>query len=168
MIDNYDDSHESSIEPSPLNLARCLEEQYLGDERFESIEILEPGPLEGETVRVKYICNAATQFMVAILEDESIVRVGLATKDQEVSGAIEEAANDTGDSLTEFLEDLMDAEDELEYEVRHFHDDIYYFVSDLPYQRDEDLVSERMRDEIIYYLDGYMAALFDYIETKEE
>jgi hypothetical protein len=168
MVDNFDESQESDNEPTPLRLANWLEEQYLGDERFESIEVLEPGQLEGEAVRVKFVCNATTHFFVAVLEDESVVRVGLATTTGEVSEAIEEAANDTGDSLTEFLEDLMDAEAELENEVQHFQDDAYYFCSDLPYQRDQDLATDHFRDEIIYYLDGYLTALYDYIETKEE
>lgn len=168
MVDNFDESQESDIAPTPLSLAQWLEEQYLGDERFESIELLEPGQLEGEAIRVKFNCNATSHFFVAVLEDEGMVRVGLATADREVSESIEEAANDTGDSLTEFLEDLMDAEAELENEVQHFQDDAYYFCSDLPFQRDQDLAADHFRDEVIYYLDGYLTALFDYVETPEE
>jgi hypothetical protein len=167
MLDNDDDLEDSGIEPTPLNLAQWLEEQYRGDDRFESVEIAEPGPLEGEAVRVKFICDAMTHFLVSVLEEDVIVRVGLATDDRKVSTAIENAVNESGDSLTEFLADIMDAEDELEHEVQHFHDDAYYFCSDIPYQRDEDLASDVLRDEVIYYLDGYLTALYDYLEREE-
>lgn len=167
MVDYEDDeSPESGVEPSPASLARWLEEQYLGDERFESVEVVEPGFVEGEVVRVKFVCNATTHFFVSVLEDEAMVRIGLATEDKELSDTIEAASNESGESLTEFLEESMDAEDELEHEVQHFQDDMYYYCSEIPYLRDEDLASDHLRDEIIYYLDGYMTGLIDYVEGK--
>ena len=165
--DDEDALEESGLEPSPATLARWLEEQYLGDDRFESIEVSVPGPLEGEAARVKFNCALATHFFVAVLEDDALIRIGLATEDKEISKAVEDAANESGDSLTEFLADVMDAEEELEHEVQHFHDDMYYFCSDIPYQRDEDLASDILRDEIIYYLDGYMTGLYEYLEREE-
>jgi len=163
--DDEDDALEGSgLEPSPATLAQWLEEQYVGDDRFESIEVHAPGPLEGEAVRVKFICDAATHFFVAVLEDDALIRIGLATQDEAVGKEIEGAANESGDSLTEFLADVMDAEEELEHEVQHFHDDMFYFCSDIPYQREEDLASDILRDEIIYYLDGYMTGLYEYLE----
>ena len=167
MMEEDDDLEQSGIEPTPNNLAHWLEEQYRGDDRYESVEITEPGPLDGEAVRVKFMCDALTHFFVAVLEDDGIVRVGLATADPQLSKAIEDAANESGNSLTEFLEDSMDVEDELENEVQHFHDDVFYFCSDLPFQRGEDLASDVLRDEVIYYLDGYMTSLLDYLEREE-
>jgi hypothetical protein len=170
MADFEDDdlSQGAGLEPTPGSLAHWLEEQYQGDDRFESIEIDEPGPLEGEAVRVKFICDERSHFFVSVLEDESLVRVGLGTGDRWASEAIETAALETGDSLTEFLADSMDADDELEHEVKHFHDDMFYFCSDIPYQRVEDLASDHLRDELIYYLDGYMTALFEYLEVEAD
>jgi hypothetical protein len=169
MVENFDDEfQDSEIKPSPGGLAHWLEEQYSGDDRFEAVEVEDPGPLEGEAVRVKFICSTSAHFFVAVLEDESVVRVGLATADLAVSEAIEGAANENGDTLTEFLEEAMGAEDELENEVRHFHDDVYYFCSDISYQREEDLSSDILRDEVIYYLDGYMTGLIDYVAEAEE
>ena len=154
----------SGLEPTAAGLGHWIEEQYAGDDRFESVELHEPGPLEGETVRVTFTCSEQTSFFLSVLEDDERIRVGLATTNRAVSKAIESAALEGGDSLTEFLADSMEADDELEHEVRHFHDDAYYFCSDIPFQRLEDMASPVLRDEIIYYLDGYMNALFDYIE----
>jgi hypothetical protein len=169
MMDEYDDEMDGSgIEPTPANLTHWLEEQYTGDDRFESVEVLEPGPVEGEAVRVEFICGPLTHFFVSVLGDDGLVRIGLATDDPEVSKTIESAVSRSGDSPTEFLAGVMDVEDELEHEVQHFHDDMFYYCSDIPYQRDEDLASDVLRDEIIYYLDGYMTALYEYVGKKME
>lgn len=152
------------LEPTASSLAHWIEDQYLGDERFAGIEVLEPGPLEGEAARAIFICNDETHFFVAVLEEESVVRVGLAIEDRELSEAIETTVSETGDSLTEFLEIAMNADDELEYEMRHYHDDVYYFCSDIPYTHSEQFTSNLLRDEIIYYLDGYINALYENID----
>lgn len=165
MVRDYEDeSPESDMEPPPLALAHWLEEQYVGDDRFESIEIDEPGLSEGETVRVRFVCNPQTHFMVAVYEEDGFLRIGLATEDEALNQAIEDAVNESGDPLTEFVAIAMDAEDELEHEVTNFHSDMYYVCSDIPYQREEDLASSILRDEIIYYLDGVMTTFYDYIE----
>lgn len=167
----YDDGDESSqgaaLEPTPGILAHFLEEQYAGDDRFHAIELREPGPLEGEALRVVFIFNDRTRFFVSALSDDLVIRVGLATEDKDLSESIESAALDSGDSLTEFLEVAMESEEELDHEVQHFHDDVYYFCSDIRYQRPEDLSSEALRDEVIYYLDGYMNAFYDYLDNEE-
>lgn len=157
----------AGLEPTPASLAHWLEEQYTGDDRFESIKIEEPGHLDDEAVRIKFIFNDLTHFFVSVLADDCIIRLGLATDDQAISESIETTALETGDSLTEFLEDAMNSDDELEHEVQHFHDDVFYFCSDIAYQRAEDLTSDNFHDEVIYYLDGYMTALIECL-TKSE
>ncbi len=170
-MSGYDDEmedDEGGVEPAPSSLAHWLEEQYTGDDRFDTVEVLEPGPLEGEAIRIKFVFDDHSHFFVAVLEDDGQLRIGLATDNRWVSEAIETAALETGDSLTEFLEDEMEANAELEHEVQHFHDDVFYFCSDIPFQRPEDLASPIVRDEIVSYLDGYMTALISYLETDEE
>lgn len=156
---------EGRVEPTPANLAHWLSEQYAGDDRFESVEVAEPGQLDGEDVRVRFICNNETHFFVSVLGDEGFIRIGLATDSKAVVKAIEEAVDESGGSMTEFLEDALETDEDLEHEVQHFHDDMDYFASDIPYQREEDLASDVMRDEIIFYLDGFMGAFHDYTEA---
>ena len=154
------------LEPSPATLAHWAREQYVGDDRFEGIEIQEPGATEEETVRVKYIYDNQTCFFIAVLNEMGIIRIGLASENRSLVEAIEEAAEDNGDSLTEFIEMTMEGEGEFDYEVCHFHDDMDYFCSDIPFQCAEDLDSENLHDEIIYYLDGFMSALYEYLEQN--
>jgi hypothetical protein len=165
MAHNNDDhfEEESGFEPTPAGLAHFLQEQYIGDDRFDTVELAEPGPLDDEDVRVKYICDNNSHFFVAVLSGEGLVRIGLATQSEAVCEAIEEAATDIGGSLTEFLQDALESEDELEHEVQHYHDDMDYFASEIPYQTSEDLASDILRDEIVYYLDGYMNGFYDYL-----
>lgn len=169
MANNYDDeAEESGLEPTPESLGRWLEEQYLGDDRFEAVEIDAPGQLEGEAVRVRFVATPTAHFFVSVLEDDGLVRVGLATEEQDLSETIESEASENGSSLSEFMADIMDAEGELEHEVQHFHDDVYYFCSEIPYQREEDLASEHLRDEVVYYLDGYLTAFYDYVNPTDD
>ena len=154
------------FETKPANLAHWLQEQYAGDDRFEGIEIADPGPLDGEDVRTRYICNDHTHFFVSVLSEDGYIRIGLATESQAVVDAIQAAVDESGGSLTEFLEDALEIDEEIEYEVQHFHDDVDYFASDVPYQREDDLGSDIIRDEIVYYLNGYMNAFYDYVEVE--
>ncbi len=154
------------FETQPATLAHWLQEQYTGDDRFEAIEALEPGPLDGEDVRTRFVCNNHTHFFVSVLREDGYIRIGLATESPAVVDAVQEAVDESGGSLTEFLEDALEIEDELEYEVQHFHDDVDYYASDIPYQREDDLGSEVIRDEIIYYLDGFMNAFYDYVDVE--
>lgn len=166
MIDYSDDGDEISpgaqgCEPTPGNLAHWIEEQYVGDDRFESIEVVEPGPLDGEDVRVQFICDAHTHYLVSVLSEDGFIRIGLATDSKMVVENIEAAVDEAGGSLSDFLADALESDEDLEHEVQHFHDDMDYFASDIPYQREDDLASDVTRDEMIYYLDGYMRAFED-------
>ncbi len=160
-------SENGGRDSGPTGLGNWLVEQFGGDERFDVVEVAEPGPSEDETLRVKLTVNESAHFMVGIFADDHIVRVGLVTDDEEISTTIESAGEDAGLSLTEFLADALGT-DELDHEVTHFHDDAFYFCSDLPYRRDEDLALDALRDEIVFYLDGYANAFFDFLEVEEE
>ena len=124
------------------------------------------GSARGETIRVRFVSNPRAHFFVSVFEEEGFLRIGLATEDEALNETIENAVTESGDSMTEFVEIAMDAEDELEHEVTNFHSDMYYFSSDIPYQREEDLASSILRDEIIYYLDGMMTSFSDFVDKK--
>ena len=156
------------IEPTPGGFAHWVAEQYLGDDRFESIEVQDPGPLEEEAVRVKFICDSQTHFLVSVLQDDAIVRIGLATESKGLVARLEAAAEEVGGALSDLLAEGMDIDEDVEHEVEHFHDDEDYYCSDLHYQRDEDLFTEILRDEIIFYLDGYISAFYEYVFEEED
>jgi hypothetical protein len=147
--------------PSPGGLAHWIAEQYAGDERFVAVEVEEPGPLEEEAARVKLICDERAHFLVAILPDDAVVRVGLATGDKSLVTRLEAATEDAGGVLTDLLAAGAEAEEELEHEAEHWHDDMDYFATDIPFRRDADLVTDALRDEVAYYLDAYLGAFYD-------
>lgn len=166
--DDFEDGEEAGGDGAAMTLAQELEERYTGDPRFELVELAEPGQLEGERFRLKLIHDEHAHFFAAAIPDECIVRVGLCTDNRWASEGIEQAILDSGDSMTEFLEDAMDSNEELEHEVQHFHDDAFYFCSDIPYDTEIQLASEDFRELVTYYLDGYADALSEFLEEDEE
>ncbi len=165
--DEFDDDDEDELDSSAgSDLGGWIEEHYVGDARFEIVELAEPGPLEGEDLRVSLIVNEDSEFFVCVLSDDGVARVGLSTKDRETSERIEHGITESGESMTEFLEDVMDTDEELEHEMRHFHDDAYYFCSDIPFADDDQLASRAFRDEVVSYLEGYIEALGEFLEGE--
>lgn len=155
------------IEPTPGGLAHWVAEQYFGDDRFELVEVEEPGQLDEESVRVKFICNDETHFMMSVLAEDAIVRIGLATEDQDLVDRIEEATENAGGGLTDLMAEGMGADEDLEHAVEHWHDDMDYFCCDIQYQSADDLSSDVLRDEVIYYLDGFFSAFYHYVFEEE-
>lgn len=151
-----------------MALAQELEEKYTGDVRFELVELAEPGQLEGERFRLRLVYDEHSHFFATVMPEDGMVRVGLCTDNRWVSEGIEQAILDSGDSMTEFLEDAMDSNEELEHEVQHFHDDAFYFCSDIPYDTDEQLGSADFRELLTMYLDGYIEGLAEFLEEEEE
>jgi hypothetical protein len=167
QLDELDSGELGSIlEPTSSSLVHWIQEQFIGDDRYEVSEIEEPGPLEGESVRLNCVYDQASNLFVSVFEDDAIIRIGLATTSEEISEKIENASEEHGASLTEFFQDLMAADDELEYEVQHFHDDQFYFCSEMQFQCNEDLASNDLRDLTVFYLDGYTNAMLELLEPS--
>jgi hypothetical protein len=59
--------------------------------------------------------------------------------------------------MTEFLEDEMEADDDLEHPMLHYHDSgEFYFISEIPF---ENLESPELYDHVGAYFKGYVIAL---------
>jgi hypothetical protein len=167
--EDEDNLDKLGLEPTPGGLAHWVCEQYVGDDRFESVEVREPGVLEEEAARVRFNVTDETHFFVAVLADDAIVRVGLASADKELIDAIEAEVEDQGGTLTDLVADALESDDDLEHEVEHFHDDMDYICADLQYVSDEDLASDLLRDEVLYYVEGFLAAFYgDIVEEDED
>lgn len=171
MIDDDEDGGEDYEESDQeaeriLRFGHQLDERYVGDHRFEIVELDEPGPLDGEDFRLRFNVDEQTHFLVSVFANEGFVRVGLATADETVSTSIEEAILESGESPTEFLARAMDAEDELEHEVQHFHDDVFYFASEIPFDLPQELLTKHFREQTIAYLEGYIDAFLEMIEAE--
>lgn len=171
MVDLGDDEDEFATEfgeehldESVNELGQWLEDAYTGDDRFEYVELMVPGLDDDEGFRLRLVVGDATEFFVAFLTEESVVRVGLATEDAAVSDAIEEAMLESGGTMTEFIGDAIETEEELDHEVQFLNEDHYYFCSDLPFESAAEVNSETQRDEIVFYLDGFIAGLLELAE----
>ena len=146
-------------------LGRWIEDRYVGDDRFESVALLQPGRLENEDFRLRLDIDDASHFFVAVRSEEGFVRVGIATDDSDISEKIEEFILEAGGSMTDFLSEALEGQEELDYEVHHFHDDAYYFCSEIRFDVADELGSESLREEIVSYLEGYIAALLAFMRS---
>jgi len=96
------------------------------------------------------------------------MRVGFAAKDRWMNEEVEDAVESNGGDMTEFIEDMMEADEDLVYKVQHFHDaGWFHFASDLtkpPAYFD----TEEGRGLLWYYFDGYARAILPVFEKLKE
>lgn len=168
FMEDEEESEEEGDGPSGLALGHHLEDAYVGDARFETVELAVPGTSEGEDFRVSFIIDDSTRFLVSVLGDDGFARVGFSTNSEALSEKIEQGILDSGLSMTEFLEEAIGDSDGVENEMQHFHDDAYYFCSDIPYDGPQQLSSRAFREEITRYLDGYFDALLEFLGDEDE
>lgn len=143
-----------------IDFAHWLEDRYAGDHRFDLIELCEPGPLEGEDFRLRFILDTGHFFLVAVNSEDGFIRVGFATQSETLYEELEDAMHDAADSASEFLAEIMGVDGELEYEMQQFEDDVFYYCSDLLLDRPEELAMDALREDAVAYLEGYFEAFF--------
>lgn len=103
-------------------------------------------------------------FFLGVRCQSGTIRVGLATTNRWVSEGIEQAVLDSGGSMTEFLEDEMEADDELQWPMIHYYDaGEFYFHSEIPF---EDLDSPELCRSVGQYFEGYVMALEGRLEGE--
>ena len=132
--------------------------------------------LQGETPRIAGAGEAVLiaagpapekVVYVATRHDGATVRVGFAARDRWANEEIEDAVESNGGTMTEFIEDEMEADD-LVYKVQHFHEaGWFHFASDIP--KDAAFFNgEEGRELVWYYLDGYARAVLPVVMPKAE
>ena len=172
MIDDEEDYYDEDDEGGgdgggALGLGSWVEESYVGDTRFELVDMIHPGQVDGEDFRVRLAVRAGVQFFVSLFSEDAVVRVGLAVEEEDESLALEAGILEEADSMTELLEGGMETDDEVEYEMQHFHDDVYYFSSDLPYDTEDRLRTSAFRELVESYLDGYINAFSPFFDELQ-
>lgn len=166
MTDEHEDLYgDRDSTDQIVEFGHWLESSYMGDTRFEGLSVQHDAEAAEANLRFQLDLTERSRFFVEVRPEESIIRIGMATEDDIVAEAIEEAVRESSLSLTEFLADAMNAIDELEHEVIDFDEDERLFYSDIEYARAEDLSSQHVRDEVVYYLEGYVEALTEHIES---
>lgn len=166
--DFEDGGYESASEDRSLDLGAWLEDRFAGDNRFTNLELSIPGDLEGENFRLRLNLDSDSQVIASVFGEEGIVRVGFSTDNKELNDALEEAILDTGESFTDFLAEYMGEDYDLDHEVHHFEDDIFYFCTDIPFSDERELGSRLMREQVVAYLNGYGDAFTELLDDLEE
>lgn len=149
-----------------VRLIRWLHEEWAESEAFADVrESGINGDQRIDEPRVDFVVDDQSSFFAEVLPGDGAVRVGLACESREMNESIEQAVIDSGGGLDGFLEEGMDAEEKLAYPARHFSDDgVFYYCSEIPYVEPRDLDTEDMRDEVLYYLQGYHVTMRPYLE----
>ena len=120
----------------------------------------------GETI-VAAVGPAADKVVyLALRHGGTTVRIGFAAKDRWANEEIEDAVEGNGGTMTEFLEDEMEADDKLEFTVQHFHEaGWFHFATDIP-QSAAYFATDAARDLVWFYFDGYARAILPILAKK--
>ncbi|CAN5307976.1 hypothetical protein BH09SUM1_BH09SUM1_28990 [soil metagenome] len=94
-------------------------------------------------------------------------RVGFAAKDRWANEEVEEAVESNGGTMKEFLEDEMEADDALEFDVQHFHEKgWFHFATDIS-KTAAFFETPEGQELVWYYLDGYARAILPIVKEKD-
>lgn len=133
-------------------------------------KLVEPTPRVaggGDAILAAFGVSDTKVIYVGTRHGGETVRVGFAAKDRWANEEVEEAVESNGGTMREFLEDEMEADDDLEYDVQHFHEaGWFHFASDLPLGAA--LATDAGREKVWYYVDGYARAILPIVAHKDE
>lgn len=114
--------------------------------------------------RIVFTLTPDCAFLIGVRPEAGTLRVGLVTRNRWINEGIEQAILDNGGSLTEFLEDEMEADQDLAYPMLHFHSSgEFYYVSEIPFG---DLNDPALKATVKLYFEGYIRALEERLETE--
>lgn len=138
---------------------------------IHSAHVIDPPPAvagAGESMLLAIGAEPNKVVYVAFRHGGSTVRVGFAAKDRWANEEIEEAVESNGGTMTEFLEDEMEADDELVHEVQHFHEaGWFHFASDIA-KTPAYFDTAEGHDEVWYYVSGYARAILPIVVKKDD
>lgn len=133
---------------------------------IESGKIIQPAGEDTarDDIRLLFKVSGDCSFFLGVRCQSNCIRVGLVTTNRWISEGIEQAVLDSGGSMTEFLEDEMEADDDLEWPMIHYHDSgEFYFHSEIPF---DDLCSPELHAQVGQYFKGYVIALEGRLEEE--
>lgn len=123
------------------------------------------------TLATQFAAAPSCWFEVALRPFIPQIRVGFLTDDRWKSEEIEQAIQDSGDSMEEFVE-LGFEEAGLDWEeptVEHYRDGgkYFYFATPLTLDDLEDLDQEEVRNKALKMLEGYLLAFGPALEVDD-
>lgn len=137
--------------------------------RHAALLVAPPPPIAGGGEAIVAAVGPAADKVVylALRHGGTTVRIGFAAKDRWANEEIEDAVESNGGTMTEFLEDEMEADDKLEFPVQHFHESgWFHFATDIA-QNAAYFASDAGRELVWFYFDGYARAILPILAKKE-
>ena len=121
---------------------------------------------------VRFDAGGACYFEVAVRPFVPQVRVAFLTSDRWKNEEIEQAIQDSGDTMAEFVEAAF-ADARLDWSappVEHYRDagELFYFATPLEVEDVVDLDLSDVRGKVVRMLEGYLIAFGPAIEVEEE
>ena len=161
------DEHSQSI----VEAFRAYIEDYVGtDERYGKPTRHDRD--DGTVLITRFEAAPSCWFEVALHPTTPQIRVGFLTDDQAMNQEIEQAIQESGDTLEKFVGfGFQDAGlDWAQPPVEHYKDDEghFGFVTPLVVENLPDLEAEDLRDQTLRMLEGYLIAFGPAIVVEEE
>lgn len=127
---------------------------------------------DGSTLATRLAAGESCWFEVAVRPLIPQVRVGFVTDDRWKSEEIEQAIQDSGDTMEEFV-GIAFEEAGLDWDeppVEHYREagQFFYFATPLDLEHLADLDEERIRNKTLRMLEGYLIAFGPVIVSEEE
>ena len=127
---------------------------------------------DGSTLATRFAAGESCWFEVAVRPTLPQLRVGFVTDDRWKSEAVEQAIQDSGDTMEEFVGIAFD-EAGLDWEeppVEHYRDGgtHFYFATPIDLEDITDLDTDKLRNKTLRMLEGYLIAFGPVIIGDEE
>ena len=127
---------------------------------------------DGSTLATRFAAGESCWFEVAVRPMLPQLRVGFVTDDRWKSEEVEQAIQDSGDTMEEFVGIAFD-EAGLDWEeppVEHYRDGgtHFYFATPIELEHLGDLDEEKVRNKTLRMLEGYLIAFGPMIVGDEE
>ena len=117
---------------------------------------------DGSTLATRWHAGPSCWFEIAVRPLIPQVRVGFLTEDRWKSEELEQAIQDSGDTMSEFVGVAMEDAglDWPEPPVEHYREggQYFYFATPLTIEELRDLDSDEVRDKTLRMLEGYLIA----------
>lgn len=144
--------------PAVEDFRAWIENQLDADDRFGEADTFDRE--DGSTLTTRWSLSDDLLLEVTLRPLIPQVRVGVVTEDRWKSEEIEQAIEDSGDTMSEYLEIAL-AEaglDWLDPPVEHYRDQgrWFSFITPIDLKRPEDLADAGLRQRVMQLINGYV------------
>lgn len=147
-----------------------IEDSVANDDRYGACNRLDRD--DASTLALRFEATPTCWFEVALRPLIPQIRVAFLTNDRWLSEELEQAIQDSGDSMEEFVGVGMN-EAGLDWDeppVEHYRDggEFFYFATPLAIEELPDLERDQVRNKVVRMLEGYLIAFGPALTDDEE